>query len=109
MSMQVEEKSNGLERRVTVALPAEKVKQEIENRLKSLSRRVKVDGFRAGSGPAFLRGFRGVSRVRGEYAEGHQGCQTDRGDRRVGYRCDGREAAQSAQDLGGGGASRRAR
>src|SRR3569832_666397 len=51
MSMQVEVKSNGLERRVTVALPAEKVKQEIENRLKSLSRRVKVDGFRAGKVP----------------------------------------------------------
>src|SRR3569833_2013296 len=51
MSMQVEVKSNGLERRVTVALPAEKVKQEIENRLKSLSRRGKVDGFRAGKVP----------------------------------------------------------
>lgn len=51
MSIQVEVKSNGLERRVTVALPAEKVKQEIENRLKSLSRRVKVDGFRAGKVP----------------------------------------------------------
>ena len=51
MSMQVEVKSNGLERRVTVALPAEKVKLEIENRLKSLSRRVKVDGFRAGKVP----------------------------------------------------------
>lgn len=51
MSMQVEVKTNGLERRVTVALPAEKIKQEIENRLKSLSRRVKVDGFRAGKVP----------------------------------------------------------
>ena len=51
MSIQVEVKSNGLERRITVALPAEKVKQEIENRLKSLSRRVKVDGFRAGKVP----------------------------------------------------------
>lgn len=51
MSMQVEVKSNGLERRVTVALPVEQVNQEIENRLKSLSRRVKVDGFRAGKVP----------------------------------------------------------
>src|SRR3569623_833224 len=51
MSMQVEVQANGLERRVTVALPVEQVKKEIENRLKSLSRRVKVDGFRAGKVP----------------------------------------------------------
>lgn len=49
--MQVEVQANGLERRLTVALPGEQVKKEIENRLKSLSRRVKVDGFRAGKVP----------------------------------------------------------
>lgn len=49
--MQVEVTSNGLERRVTVALPAEQYDQEIVNRLKSLSQKVRVDGFRAGKVP----------------------------------------------------------
>ena len=49
--MQVEVTSNGLERRVTVAVPAEQYDKEIVNRLKSLSRRVRVDGFRAGKVP----------------------------------------------------------
>lgn len=49
--MQVDVTANGLERRVTIAVPAEHYDQEIENRLKSLSRRVRVDGFRAGKVP----------------------------------------------------------
>jgi len=49
--MQVEVMSNGLERRLTVAVPAQQYDQEIENRLKSLSQRVRVDGFRAGKVP----------------------------------------------------------
>jgi len=49
--MQVEVTSNGLERRLTVALPAEKYNQEITNRLKSLSRKVRIDGFRVGKVP----------------------------------------------------------
>jgi len=49
--MQVEVTSKGLERRVTVALPAEQYDKEIVNRLKSLSQRVRVDGFRAGKVP----------------------------------------------------------
>jgi trigger factor len=49
--MQVEVTSNGLERRLTVALPAEQYDKEIVNRLKSLSQRVRVDGFRAGKVP----------------------------------------------------------
>ena len=49
--MQVEVISNGLERRLTVAVPAQQFDQEITNRLKSLSRRVRVDGFRAGKVP----------------------------------------------------------
>ena len=49
--MQVEVTSNGLERRLTVALPAEQYDQEIVNRLKSLSQKVRVDGFRAGKVP----------------------------------------------------------
>jgi trigger factor len=49
--MQVEVTSNGLERRLTVALPAEQYDKEIVKRLKSLSQRVRVDGFRAGKVP----------------------------------------------------------
>jgi trigger factor len=49
--MQVQVTANGLERRMTIALPAERYDREIENRLKSLSRRVRVDGFRAGKVP----------------------------------------------------------
>lgn len=49
--MQVQVQANGLERRLTVALPLEQVNKEIENRLKSLSRTAKVDGFRAGKVP----------------------------------------------------------
>ena len=49
--MQVEVIANGLERRMTVAVPAQQYDQEVTNRLKSLSQRVRVDGFRAGKVP----------------------------------------------------------
>ena len=42
---------NALERRVTVRLPAETVATEIQSRLQTLSRKVKVDGFRPGKVP----------------------------------------------------------
>ena len=42
---------DGLERRMTVRIPAEKVDQEVESRLKDLVRRVKIDGFRPGKVP----------------------------------------------------------
>lgn len=45
---------NALERRVTVRLPAETVAAEIQNRLQTLSRTVKVDGFRPGKAPLKL-------------------------------------------------------
>jgi trigger factor len=50
MQVSVETLSD-LERRVTVQLPAERVAREIQDRLISLSRRVKVDGFRPGKTP----------------------------------------------------------
>lgn len=53
MQVSVEALSD-LERRVTVQVPAEKLAKEIENRLLSLSRRVKVDGFRPGKVPLKL-------------------------------------------------------
>lgn len=42
---------NGLERKVTVSVPTEKVEEEVSLRLKNLARRVKVDGFRPGKVP----------------------------------------------------------
>lgn len=45
------ETMNGLERRMTVAVPAERVEKEVENRLKSLSRTTKLAGFRPGKVP----------------------------------------------------------
>lgn len=45
---------NDLERRVTVQVPAERVAKEIQDRLVSMSRRVKVDGFRPGKVPLKL-------------------------------------------------------
>lgn len=42
---------NDLERRLTIQVPAAQVTKEIQDRLISLSRRVKVDGFRPGKTP----------------------------------------------------------
>lgn len=53
MQVSVETLSD-LERRVTVQVPAERLAKEIEDRLQSLSRRVKVDGFRPGKVPLKL-------------------------------------------------------
>ncbi|WJW74499.1 trigger factor [Thiohalobacter sp. IOR34] len=50
--MQVSVENTGpLERRMTVQLPAEQVDQEIDNRLKSLARTARLDGFRPGKVP----------------------------------------------------------
>ena len=45
------ESSEGLERRMTVELPAEKVTEKVEKRLKELARTVRLDGFRPGKVP----------------------------------------------------------
>lgn len=45
------ESSEGLERRMTVELPAEKVNQAVEKRLKEIARTVRLDGFRPGKVP----------------------------------------------------------
>lgn len=45
------EQLEGLERRVTVQVPAETVEKEIQNRLQSLSRKARLDGFRPGKVP----------------------------------------------------------
>jgi trigger factor len=45
------ETTSGLERRMTVGVPAERVEVEIENRLKKVAKQVKIDGFRPGKIP----------------------------------------------------------
>lgn len=50
--MQVSVQSGeGLERRMTVELPADEINQEVEKRLKQLARTAKMDGFRPGKVP----------------------------------------------------------
>ena len=45
------ETGEGLERKLTIQVPAETVNSEVENRLKSMTSRVKIDGFRPGKVP----------------------------------------------------------
>jgi trigger factor len=45
------ENTGGLARRMTVQVPAERVDQEVESRLQSMTRTVRLDGFRAGKVP----------------------------------------------------------
>lgn len=45
------EAGEGLERKLTIQVPAETLEKEVENRLKSMSSRVKIDGFRPGKVP----------------------------------------------------------
>ena len=45
------EAGNGLERKITVQVPAETVEAEVNNRLNSLKSSVKMDGFRPGKVP----------------------------------------------------------
>jgi trigger factor len=45
------ETGEGLERKLTIQVPAETVDKEVETRLKSMTSRVKIDGFRPGKVP----------------------------------------------------------
>ena len=45
------ESGEGLERKLTIQVPAETVDKEVENRLNSMRSRVKIDGFRPGKVP----------------------------------------------------------
>lgn len=42
---------NGLERKVTVSVPSEKLEEEVSLRLRNLAQKVKIDGFRPGKVP----------------------------------------------------------
>ena len=50
MQVSVEQKE-GLERHMTVELPAEQVNTEVDKRLKSIAKSAKIDGFRPGKAP----------------------------------------------------------
>ncbi|ASQ46818.1 trigger factor [Legionella clemsonensis] len=58
----------GLERKVTVSVPTEKVEEEVSLRLKSLARKVKVDGFRPGKVPMHVVKSRFSESVREDVA-----------------------------------------
>ncbi|KTD11757.1 peptidyl-prolyl cis-trans isomerase (trigger factor) [Legionella gratiana] len=58
----------GLERKVTVSVPSEKVEEEVSLRLKNLARKVKIDGFRPGKVPLHVVTSRYSSSVREEVA-----------------------------------------
>src|SRR3989338_6194120 len=59
---------NGLERKVSISVPTEKVEEEVSLRLKDLARKVKVDGFRPGKVPMHLVKSRYSDSVREEVA-----------------------------------------
>jgi len=60
------ETTRGLERRMKVQVPAERVEREIEERLKSLTKRAKIDGFRPGKVPLKVVKQRFGEQVRSE-------------------------------------------
>ena len=54
--MQVSVESTGkLERRMRVELPAARIDQEVDSRLKSVGKTAKIKGFRPGKEPAHLK------------------------------------------------------
>lgn len=59
---------NGLERKLTISVPAEKIEEEVSLRLKDLARKVKVDGFRPGKVPMHVVKSRYSDDVRQEVA-----------------------------------------
>ncbi|NOY62723.1 MAG: trigger factor [Gammaproteobacteria bacterium] len=61
--------TQGLERRMTVGIPSEEIEKEVSKRLKSLSRQVKLDGFRPGKVPMGVVKRQYGSRVRLEVFE----------------------------------------
>lgn len=58
----------GLERKVTISVPTEKVEEEVSLRLRNLARKVKIDGFRPGKVPLDVVKTRYSDSVREEVA-----------------------------------------
>lgn len=63
------ESTNGLTRRVSVSIPSEHVEQKVQERLKHLASRVKMDGFRPGKAPLSLVKKQYLESVRVEVAQ----------------------------------------
>ncbi len=63
------EATEGLERRMTVSVPAERIDTEVENRLKDLSRTVRLKGFRPGKVPLKVVESRYGSDIRREVVD----------------------------------------
>lgn len=63
------ETTQGLQRRMTVQIPAERVDKEVESRLRSLAGRVRLDGFRPGKVPFKIVRQRFGTQVRSEVLE----------------------------------------
>ena len=59
---------NGLERKITVMLPAEQIEEEVGLRLRDVARKVKIDGFRPGKAPMGIVKSRYSDGVREEVA-----------------------------------------
>lgn len=59
----------GLERKVTISVPADKVEEEVSQRLRNLARKAKVDGFRPGKVPMNVVVKRFSDSVRQEVAK----------------------------------------
>lgn len=59
-------KTGGLEHRLTVEVPEDQISVEIKNRLQSISRTARIDGFRPGKAPIKIVEQRFASRVREE-------------------------------------------
>lgn len=60
------ETTQGLQRRMTVQVPAERIDKEVESRLRSLGSRVRLDGFRPGKVPFKVLQARYGEQVRSE-------------------------------------------
>lgn len=60
------ETTSGLERRMTVEVPAARIEQEVKSRLKSLASKAKLDGFRPGKVPLSVVERRFSGQVRAE-------------------------------------------
>lgn len=60
------ETTSGVERRMTVTVPAEQVQQEVDKRLQTLARTTRIDGFRPGKVPVKVVATRYGAQVRQE-------------------------------------------
>ncbi|MCU4674200.1 trigger factor [Catenovulum sp. 2E275] len=63
------ETTQGLERRVTITVPAEKVESEVKGRLQRLAKTQRIDGFRPGKVPVNVINKRYGAAVRNEVAQ----------------------------------------